>query len=245
MNAVLSDRTVDPDVFTASPEYDKRFSGDVGEYFLSVQWQAIERLLSKVLPGSGTRSVLEVGGGHLQTTNKLLALGHRVTVHASTPDALRKLAASPLATRIETLVCPIEKIGALSSRYDAVICLRLIPHVRDEAALIAALVSLARQAVIFDFASTRGLNSLSKLGFVFKRKIEKNTRPYFNHSPNHIRATLEKLCCGDIRFEGQFMFPMGLHRAIKKPALSETIESLLGFLRDSWGNPVICGARKS
>lgn len=239
------DHTITPDVFTASSEYEKRFAGEVGEFFLAVQWDAVSAHLAKLLPAQGTScSILEVGGGHLQITKNLLELGHHVTVHASTAEALNKLHSGPLASKVTTLVCPLEQLKDVSNQYDVVIALRLIPHVRDEADLLAALVKLSRLGVIFDFASTRGLNSLTKLTFAFKKKIEKNTRPYFNHSPRAIQTTLEKLSCKGTSYKGQFVFPMGLHRALKNVPISKRIETSVGFLQNSFGNPMICGARK-
>ena len=245
MSAEVSDHTVTPDVFTASAEYDKRFAGDVGEYFLSVQWNAVLEHLKALNPDPASScSILEVGGGHLQITAKLLELGHRVTVHASTEEALGKLRSGPLAGRVATLVSPLDALSTISERYDIVIALRLIPHVKNEEELLASLVSLATRGVIFDFASTRGLNSLTKLTFGLKKKIEKNTRPYFNHSPSAMAATLERLSCKQTSCKGQFVFPMGLHRALKNVPVSKQIETSVGFLQNSWGNPIICAARK-
>lgn len=149
-----------------------------------------------------------------------------------------------LGSKVATLICPIEQLKDLPNQYDVVICLRLIPHVREESELIKALVKLAKFGVIFDFASTRGLNSLSRFTFDVKKRIEKNTRPYFSHSPEAMRSILENLSCKEISFSGQFVFPMGLHRALKSVAISKQIETAVGFLRESWGNPVICGAKK-
>lgn len=237
----MLNHTIAPDVFTASPTYDTRFSGAIGEYFLSVQEQAVlshlRQLTTKPL------SVLEIGGGHLQITKKLLALGHSVTVHGSTSEALTKLEASPFSSSVHRMVCAMEELDQRMLRFDVVIALRLLPHVVDEKMLLGQMVRLAKRGIIFDFASTRGLNSLSKVAFAFKKKIEKNTRPYFNHSPAIIKNTLRELDCNEINFVGQFVFPMGLHRAIDKVDLSRLVEGLASPLRDFWGNPIICGAR--
>ena len=230
-----------PDVFTASPEYDKRFLGEVGAYFLSVQKQAVLSHLSRLT--SGPVSILEVGGGHLQITRDLVARGHSVTVHGSTEEALDKLNSSEMASKVGQLVAPINEINKTAKRCDIVIALRLLPHVVDEAELLDKLVRLSKKGLVFDFASTRGLNSLSSLAFYFKKKIEKNTRPYFNHSPAAIKNLLESHQCKDIQFTGQFVFPMGIHRALKNVTVSKLIEGGARPFRDLWGNPIICGTK--
>jgi hypothetical protein len=235
------DHTVAPDIFTASPEYDRRFSGPVGEYFLEVQKQAVLLQLKRI--SSGPLSILEIGGGHLQMTKEFIQLGHSVIVHGSSEEALNKLNSSSLADKVEKLVCPIQAINQTAKRTDVVVALRLIPHVIDEGTLLLQMVRLAKKGLIFDFASTQGLNGLSKLAFGIKKKIEKNTRPYFNHSPLAIKKTLESQHCLEIEFSGQFVFPMGLHRALKNVPASKLIESIARPVRDIWGNPIICGAK--
>ena len=243
MNFSSLDHTIAPDVFTACPAYDTRFSGDLGEYFLSVQEEAVIGHLKRI--ATGPLSILEIGGGHLQITKKLLALGHSVTIHGSTDEALTKLDLSELSSSVQRVVCPLEQLNQKVKRSDIVIALRLLPHVIDVKTLLSQMVRLAKIGIIFDFASTRGLNSLSKLTFAFKKRIEKNTRPYFNHSPALVKQTLLELNCKEIEFKGQFVFPMGLHRALKKVPLSKLIESIAQPVRNVWGNPIICGAKVS
>lgn len=243
MNFSSLEHTVAPDVFTASPAYDTRFSGALGDYFLSVQEQAVISHLERITTGSV--SIIEIGGGHLQITKKLLALGHSVTIHGSTDEALAKLDSSELSSKVQRVVCPLEQLNQKIKRSDIVIALRLLPHVVDEKTLLSQMIRLAKTGIIFDFASTRGLNSLSKLTFALKQGIEKNTRPYFNHSPAAVKKTLLELNCKEIEFKGQFVFPMGLHRGVNKVSLSKLIESIGQPVRDLWGNPIICGAKVS
>ena len=56
-NEIISEKA---DIETSSEDYAKRFSGEVGKYFLDVQAKITLDLL-KDLPNS---SVLDVGGGH-------------------------------------------------------------------------------------------------------------------------------------------------------------------------------------
>ena len=143
---------------------------------------------------------------------------------------------------IRQLVCPIEELSNLSERFDLVIALRLIPHVLDERELLRILLGLSKEGIIFDFASMRGLNALAALGFGLKKKIERNTRPFFSHHPGEIREFLQQQGCKNVRMIGQFVFPMGLHRAVNSRAFSALIEGTLSPLSPLFGNPIICGA---
>jgi 2-polyprenyl-3-methyl-5-hydroxy-6-metoxy-1,4-benzoquinol methylase len=244
MNFDSLDHTVSPDIFTSSEDYDKRFSGDVGAYFLDVQWKAVKECLSKLVDSNLTISVLEVGGGHLQITENLLDLGYKVTVHGSSDEALNKLRSSNLAGRVDALAMPLSELKNHNAQYDLVIALRLVPHVLDEESLLFELSRLSKVGIIFDFASTKGLNALSKIAFKFKKKIEKNTRPYFNHSPAKIKALMATLGYRESSFKGQFVAPMGIHRALKNVSVSRLIEGMLSPFRNLWGNPIIgCGKK--
>ena len=242
MNFTSLEHTVSPDIFTASPEYDKRFSGEVGDYFLAVQWNAVKEQLNRLAPGPV--SILEVGGGHLQITKQLVNLGYKVTIHGSSDTAFTKLDGSELANKVNRLVSPINELAKIEERYDVIIALRLVPHVVNEKDLIVAFTRLARLGIIFDFASTQGLNSLSKFTFALKRGIEKNTRPYFNHSQATLKKILAQSSCSEIQFNGQFVFPMGAHRALKNVKISKLLEAAASPFQNFWGNPVICGAKK-
>src|SRR5512133_2956600 len=67
------------DIETSSDDYARRFAGSVGAWFLKVQDTATLRMLSPYPHAT----VLDVGGGHGQTTAALIDNGYRVTVLGS------------------------------------------------------------------------------------------------------------------------------------------------------------------
>ena len=71
-----------PDIETASDDYARRFSGEVGAYFLDVQARTTLSLLE---PWPGAR-VLDVGGGHGQVAIPLAENGFDVTVTGSSDE---------------------------------------------------------------------------------------------------------------------------------------------------------------
>ncbi len=237
-----TEHTIDPDIFTASAEYDRRFDSPVGAYFLETQRNAVLRLLERY--NGSSLKILELGGGHLQLTEHLLALGHQVTVHASRPEGLQKLEQSPLRGRVARLVLPLSELPSLNEHFDAVITLRLIPHVQNLQSLLEQISRLSKRVAIFDYAASHGFNALSPLLFQMKRNIEKNTRPYFCHSPKQIDRILYGLHFLQTQAIPQFFLPMGLHRKLGSAPLSRITESIASVtgLTSIAGSPIVMGA---
>jgi len=233
-----------PDIFTASAEYATRFSGGVGKFFLETQVNSVKKLLPTT---TGQQlKILEVGGGHLQMTEALLELGHQVVIHASSAEALTRLSHSELKNSVQALVAPAAALPVDDEEFDITIALRLLPHTENTQKLLQEMARVSRLGVIFDFASSGGLNSLSPLLYPLKRKIEKNTRPYFLNSEAELRRSLESLGLKRITTEPQFVLPMGIHRKLGSPKFSKLSEGLLKKLGVTklFGNPIIIGAFK-
>lgn len=236
--------TTTPDIETASEDYRNRFQGTVGAYFLRVQEEAVSRSLT--LLGKDPLKILEVGGGHGQITESLLRAGHEVWVQGSANECFERL--RPLATKfpgkLDFICSPLWTIPALDRSFDAVIALRLLAHVERWQELLAEMARLARRGVIVDFPSRRALNVLAPMLFGIKKRIEGNTRPYFNYSKGQLSEELWRL---DLRSKagiGQFFFPMGVHRAIGRANISRSLEfcaRALG-LSTTFGSPVILTA---
>ena len=75
------------DIETSSEDYAKRFSGKIGEYFLSVQSVITLKLLKKW----ANAKVLDVGGGHAQLAVPLIENGFNVTIAGSDESCRKRL----------------------------------------------------------------------------------------------------------------------------------------------------------
>ncbi len=71
-----------PDVESSDADYARRFSGAIGQWFLSVQADALRRSFE----GAEINTVLDVGGGHGQNIEPLTALGCSVEVLGSNSE---------------------------------------------------------------------------------------------------------------------------------------------------------------
>jgi ubiquinone/menaquinone biosynthesis C-methylase UbiE len=237
--------TDQPDIETSSDNYARRFAGETGSYFLATQQEIV---LSFLPQNPAPLKILEVGGGHGQLTPALLAAGHQVVVHGSSP-ACRERIASLLHDNPEQLsftTADLCNLPFAAQSFDVVTALRLLPHILHTEAFIAQLCKLSKSQVIFDYAPLAGFNVLTPLLFPIKKMIEKNTREYFCHTERYLGGILEKQGFAAVATEGQFVIPMGIHRALKNVSLSRKAEDLLRslHLHDWLGAPRILSARR-
>lgn len=225
------------DVETSSAGYARRFAGPVGDYFLEVQARATLELLAAWPAGS----VLDVGGGHGQTTGPLIAAGYAVTVFGS-DDVCR----ARVNSWIETGQARFQAGDLLSlpfpdRSFDVCLSYRLLPHVTRWEALIAELCRVARRAVVVDYPTRRSVNRLGTSFFGLKQGVEGDARPFTVFGDAEIEAAFRS---SGFRVTGrrpQFFLPMALHRALGVAPLARGLEaaaSALG-LRKAFGSPVI------
>lgn len=225
------------DIETSSDDYARRFSGDVGRWFLEVQANATLQMLE---PLSGA-TVLDVGGGHGQLTETLIEHGYQVTVLGS---------ADVCQARIRHLVdqglCHF-KVGNIldlpyaDEAFDVVISYRLLPHVSQWRPFLSECARVARQAVILDYPEVRSVNYIAPYLFQFKKKLEGNTRPYTCFKKSDLLDVFSAEGFSYQSHYAEFFVPMVLHRALKSPGISAAVEKAFRFIgfTDLLGSPVI------
>lgn len=230
-----------PDVETSSEGYASRFSGAVGKFFLKTQLDTCLEMLSYVKTNSAhPLQILEVGGGHCQLTEPLLKAGHKVTVHGSALSCKQRLehlqASHP--NSISFVVSDLYELPFAAKSFDVVIALRLLPHLERTEEFVIQLCRLAKQQVIFDYAPLVSFNILAPLLFPIKKLIEKNTRQYFCHRLSDFRPLLQRELFTKISSTGQFVIPMGLHRAMNNVDISCKAEQIC----KQWGITQLLGS---
>jgi ubiquinone/menaquinone biosynthesis C-methylase UbiE len=221
--------TYRPDIETSSDNYAKRFSGETGNYFLRTQ----QEIFLSLLPDNGSPlRVLEVGGGHAQLTPALLAAGHEVVVQGSSLTCKARIA--PLLRqypdRLSFVTGDLDNLPFATRSFDLVAAFRLLPHILNTEDFLRQLCQLAKKQIVFDYAPLAGFNALTPLLFPIKKLIEKNTRQYFCHTEGYLKNILHRQGFSEVTTEGQFVVPMGIHRAIKNVALSEKAENVFRIL---------------
>lgn len=225
------------DIETASADYASRFSGPVGEWFLEVQEAATLRMLAPY-PGA---CVLDVGGGHGQTTAALIANGYDLTVLGSAESCQERIRHFVEARSCAFKVGDILALPYPDGAFDVVLSYRLLPHVTQWQPFLAELARVARHAVILDYPEVRSVNYIAPQLFRFKKRLEGNTRPYglFRRSELLAEFAAHGFTAGD-RF-AEFFFPMVLHRKLNRPGLSAGLEGLSRILglTNLLGSPVI------
>jgi len=231
-----------PDVETSSEGYARRFSGEVGRYFLEIQSAAVFDFLA---PWPGAK-VLDVGGGHAQIAPALVERGFRVTVAGSEEVCRERLDRALPPGSFEFRACDLLDLPYPDRSFDVVVSLRLLAHVERWRELIAELCRVASHAVILDFSDSRSFNQLYGPLFPWKKAVEGNTRTFHIFKPGEIAAEAARHGFGRPVERRQFFLPMVVHRTLKSgrfSRVSERVSSALGLTR--WlGSPIVLSIQR-
>lgn len=209
------------DIETSSEAYTNRFRGAVGAWFLDVQANAVRDLLADA--GAGQLSVLDVGGGHGQLTERFLADGHRVVTHGSRPICHARLA--HLGSRIGRVSSDLWHLPFPDATFDIVVGIRLLAHVEDWRQLLEEMTRVSRRFVLVDFPARGPQRVLASALFGAKRKLEGDTRPYFDYEQSEVESALVAQGLRICQSKRQFALPMALHRGMRSARISALLEA--------------------
>src|SRR6478672_8026708 len=211
----------DADISTSSEDYARRFAGSAGRWFLETQTSMTLSLLSGLPSGA---SILDVGGGHAQITPPLIEAGFQVTVVASDPVCRARLEPWLRSRRCRFEVADLQALPYGDASFDAVICLRLLPHSISWRTLIRELCRVAKESVVLDYPSVRSANIISSQLFGMKRRVELNTRHFMTFRPQEVRAAFADAGFMLAAELPQFLLPMVVHRLINQARISRALE---------------------
>lgn len=246
MAGVIYHDTLAPDIETASEGYARRFAGPLGEYLLGVQDELVQELLA---PYRGQiRRVLDVGGGHGQLAELLLANGFEVWVHGSNEACAKRL--QPLIERFgDRLRFAVSSLWALpfdERSFDLITGVRLLAHVERWQALLAEMSRVSNRFILVDFAPWASANILEPILFRLKRRAEGNTRPFFCYWSSQIADVLRAEGFSRQTRQKEFFAPMVVHRFLNRPNLSRGMEAAFRALglTGALGSPVLLLAER-
>lgn len=225
------------DIETSSDAYATRFSGPVGAWMLRVQ----ERVTRDLLDGPDNTSLLDVGGGHGQLAGPLCRAGFHVTVTGSAASCAHRIRAEVEAGLCRFVVANHLAMPFPDQAFDSVLCFRLITHAARWPELVGELCRVARLAVIAEYPTSQSLNRIAPALFKAKKSIEGNTRPWRLFRHGEMDAEFARNGFAPERRTGQFFLPIVLHRALRFPALSRSLEGAsraLGLVQ-RYGTPVV------
>jgi SAM-dependent methyltransferase len=238
--------TDSPDIHTASDEYARRFTGG-GRVALIRQAECLDHILGAL--DAASLRVLDVGGGHAQTTEMVLARGHHLVVHGSAESCFRRLAPLSLSypDRLTACTSSLLTFPFADNSFDLVMALRLMAHVTRWRELLIEMLRVTRRYLVIDFPILGGAQRLAGALFRLKMRVEGNTRPFFLYSRRDVLDHLQSLGAVPTAEEGEMVLPMALHRMLGNPDASIRAETLLGRagLRSRWGSPVLLLVTKS
>ncbi len=231
-----------PDIESSTKDYQNRFSGAVGEWFVDVQSRATRNIIMKLGAGNSL-NVADVGGGHGQSVDPILDMGHHLTIIASIDEC--KNIIKPILDKqlIEFKAANIFDMPYKDNSFDVVISYRMLAHLQDWEKYIKELARISSRLVIVDFASKRSVNFFANALFGLKQKVEKNTRHYKLFLEKEIIKAFASHGFVPLYKVGQFVLPMALHRAMNQKFLSIAFESVFKIIGFSYlfSSPVIFG----
>ena len=230
------------DIETASEDYASRFSGNIGDYFLSIQTKLTLRLLENY----HIKTILDVGGGHAQLAIPLVKNCYEVTVVGSDESCRKRLDQFLEFNQFEFRACDMLNLPFENNSFDAVLAFRLLPHVCHWKRLIEEMCRVSNKIIIIDYPDIRSLNILYKFMFRIKKKLEGNTRPFSLFSRNEIVRELYQYEFGRVVYKPEFFMPMVVYRILKSVFFAQTSEYLfrtIGLTR-LLGSPIILRAEK-
>jgi hypothetical protein len=223
-----------------------RFSGRAGAFLLARQSDGIARLLRQA--DGDIRSVLDVGGGHMQVASLLAPKGYRVVVHGSTAACLFRLPELARANpeRLEGRIGPLWELPAADGEFGLVVAIRMLGHVRRWKELLAELCRTSSRYVLIEFAAASGAQRLAGTLFGLKRQVEGDTRKFWTYTVDEVSAELGRLGFRVVGVDRQFVLPIVVHRMLRHPVLSRAIERALAMVGLSrFGSPVLLFAERA
>jgi len=226
-----------PDIATSHDDYARRFSGEVGRWFLERQKRIVLELLAPLQLGS----VLEVGGGHAQLTQSLVGAGYQVSVQGSDVSCSARLRRIYSDREVPFLLGPLEHLPVGDRAFDAVVTVRTMAHVDDPTVFLTECARVARRAVLIDYPSQHSVNRFADVFFEAKQSIERDTRRYRSFSDSDVARWMAQAGFRPERNVRQFFWPMAIHRFHKSEtaaAVLEKVPQLVG-LTGALGSPVL------
>ncbi len=225
------------DIETASEGYADRFSGAIGTWMLNVQTEATLKLLQPYPQAT----ILDVGGGHGQITAPLIENGYQVTVLGSAEVCQARIQSWLNNNRCSFQVGNVLDLPYPDNSFDVVISYRFLAHVTQWQTFLSELARVAKQAIIVDYPTVQSVNAIAPYLFSFKKRFEGNTRRFVCYQEAQLQNYLKSRGLQLSERYPQFFFPMVLHRMLKSPSLSSTLEQSVRSLKltNFFGSPVI------
>ncbi|HET9886610.1 MAG TPA: methyltransferase domain-containing protein [bacterium] len=226
-----------PDIASSHDDYARRFSGEVGRWFLERQKNIVLELLAPL----GVETILEVGGGHAQLTQSLVEAGYKVSVQGSDVSCSVRLRRIYSDRDVPFLLGALEHLPAGDGTFDAVVTVRTMAHVDDPPVFLAECARVARRAIVLDYPSQRSVNRFADIFFAAKQSIEHDTRRYRSFADADVERWMAQAGFHRKRNVRQFFWPMAIHRLHKNSSAAAALEKVpqLVGLTTALGSPVL------
>lgn len=227
-----------PDVDSSTADYKTRFSGAVGDWFISVQCQALSSMLST----TNQNHILDFGGGHGQNIQPVLDANHRLTILGSTDECKTQIETQLADSKVTFITGSLLNAPFADNEFDVCLSFRMLTHLNNWQQHIDELCRIAKQSVIIEFPCKQSCNAISTPFFTPKKQIEKNTRPFALFDEQEIVKQLSNRGFELNSRVKQYFLPMALYRLLNNKTIAVTLEATAKWLglQQRFGSPIIC-----
>jgi ubiquinone/menaquinone biosynthesis C-methylase UbiE len=235
-----------PDKESSTADYQSRFRGDVGQWFLERQAGITTKILRRLSETRTSRlRVLDVGGGHAQNVQTVLSEGHSLTVlgsDASCGQLVAGISSPEFCFRTGQLL----DMPFADDEFDLVLSYRVMAHIGDWQQFARELHRVAKYCVAIDYPTLRSVNAFSAALYFVKKRAEKNTRQFRLFAESEIHNEMAAAGLNLHKRHPQFFFPMALHRMLRLRTVSAVLEAVAATVGPTrfFGSPVIAEYRK-
>ena len=160
---------------------------------------------------------------------------------ASSSDGLAQVAQAAKDGSLQTQTGDLLALPFPDRHFDIVTCFRILPHCDEWKKLTSELCRVSQRSVIVDYPTWQSVNLLTPLMFNLKKRFEGNTRTYTLFSHSQICREFLESNYKQTSHQGEFFFPMVIHRLLKRAWASNMLEgaSSLLLLNKFLGSPII------
>jgi SAM-dependent methyltransferase len=219
-----------------------RFGGPIGILIKEAQEEAV---FAK-LPDVKNWNVIDVGAGTGRFTLPFLERGARLTACDASAQMLEVLKEKAGNNDLSVFVTDAHHLDFPDRGFDCAISFRMLLHVVDPKKALAELCRVSNDWVVFDVPPAHGFLLLAPPVHAVRRLFSRTYQSYRIFSLRALKKELNANGFDVVSMDFGFFLPIIVHRIMKSPGFTKTIEKICTRLRLTAlaGSPVTIFARR-
>ena len=219
-----------------------RFGGPIGKLIKEAQ----EKAVFTKLPDVKDWKVIDVGAGTGRFTIPFLQRGARVTACDASAQMLEVLKEKAGNADLSVFVTDAHHLNFPDRSFDCAISFRMLLHVISSKQALAELCRVSNDWIVFDVPPAHGFLLLAPIVHAIRRLFSRTYQSYRIFSLGALKDNLHVNGFEITSMDFGFFLPIIVHRMIKSPGFTKTMESFFSRVRltSLAGSPVTIFARR-